>query len=55
MIGFKVNDELYEIHEFSGNNANAIACQNSPRTIWNNVVYNLRKQNVIIIMYHNIQ
>lgn len=41
VIGFKVNDELYEIHELSGNNGSSIACQNSPRTIWSNVVYQL--------------
>lgn len=50
MIGFKVNDELYEIHELSGNNANSIACLDSPRTIWSNVVYQLRKLVTIVAL-----
>ena len=49
MIGFKVNNELYDIHELSGSRANTIACLNSPRTIWSNVVYQLRKLNMIIM------
>ena len=48
VIGFKVNDQLYDIHELSGNSANAIACLNSPRTIWSNVVYQLRKLMIIM-------
>ena len=43
VIGFKANSELYEIHRLSGRNANTIACQNSPRNVWSNVVYQLRK------------
>ncbi len=54
MIGFKVNNELYEIHELSGNSANAIACLNSPRTIWSNVVYQLRKLMIIMCLMYPV-
>lgn len=42
-IGFKANDDLYEIHNLSGGNANRIACQNLPQAVWSNVVYQLSK------------
>ena len=43
VIGFKASSTLSEVHQLSGSSANSIACQNSPRNIWNNVIYQLRK------------
>ena len=42
-IGFKADSDFYVNHALSGNGANSIACQNSPDTTWNNVVYQLRE------------
>ena len=50
VIGFKINDEQFEIHELSGNNASSIACQNLPRTVWSNVVYQLRKPAQLVLI-----
>ena len=45
MVGFKAISRLSRIHQLSGANASSIACQNSPRNVWSNVVYQLRKSN----------
>ena len=47
VIGFKADYNLHEIHQLSGSNANSIACQHSPRAVWSNVVYQLRKLHIL--------
>lgn len=43
MIGYRANSRKFKIHELSGGNASSIACQNSPSSVWSNVIYQLRK------------
>ena len=42
-IGFKANSRLSRIHRLSGSNASFVACENSPGSVWSNLVYQLRK------------
>ena len=49
VIGFKVSDKMHEIHELTGNNASVIACQNFPRSVWNNIVYQLSESSFVTI------
>ena len=51
VVGFKADDHLYEIHSLSGSSANSIACLNSPGSVWSNVIYQLCKWNVTLILY----
>ena len=44
VIGFRADKNLFQIHQLSGSDAKSIACQKSPRSLWNNVVYQLCKQ-----------
>ena len=43
VIGFKANSTLSKIHRLSGSNASLVACENSPESVWSNLVYQLRK------------
>lgn len=48
-IGFKANSRFYGIHSLSGSNASSIACENSPGSIWSNLIYQLRKYEINIL------
>lgn len=60
VIGFKANKNFFKIHQLSGSNANSIACLKSPRSLWNNVVYQLCKycaqtsENLFMVLAHYV-
>ena len=47
VIGFRADDQLFTSHSLSGSEASSIACQNSPLSDWSNVIYQLRRSNII--------
>ena len=52
VIGYSVNNKYYKNHRLSmSSNVSNIACQQSPDSIWNSVLYNIGKSSVHYKMY----
>ena len=54
VIGFKATENLFQIHQLSGSDANLIACQKSPRSLWNNLIYSLCKYYKLNVVHNNV-